>query len=56
MSLFFNSKLSIKNNATNATTNLPTTAEGTRLTSFPALIIVAPAAKPAAVIKPNKSP
>ena len=56
MSLFFSSKLSIKNKATTATTNFPTTAEGTRLTSLPALIIVAPAAKPAAVMKPKTSP
>ena len=46
----------MKNNATIATTNFPTTADGTKLTFLPALIIVAPAANPAAVINPRISP
>ena len=51
----FSSNVSIKNKATNATTSLPTTAEGTRFRLFPALN-VAPAARPHAVIKPKISP
>ena len=46
----------MKNNATTATTNLPITADGTKLTFLPALMIVAPAARPAAVINPKTSP
>ena len=53
MSLFFSSKLSIKNKATTATTNFPTTAEGTRSTFFAYLARLALTAKPKAVIKPN---
>ena len=52
----FSSKVSIKNKPTNATTSLPTTAEGTKFRLFPALIIVAPAARPHAVINPKISP
>ena len=46
----------IKNKATKATTNLPTTADGTKFKLFPALIIVAPAARPADVTNPRISP
>ena len=49
-------KLSMKNKANNATNNLPTTAAGTKFLAFPDLIVIAPTAKPIAVIKPKISP
>ena len=49
-------KLSMKNKANNATNNLPTTAAGTKFLVFPDLIVIAPTAKPIAVIKPKISP
>ena len=45
----------MKNKANNATNNLPTTAAGTKFTTFPDLIVIAPTAKPIAVIKPKNS-
>ena len=46
----------MKNKANNATNNLPTTAAGTKFLAFPDLIVIAPTAKPIAVIKPKISP
>ena len=55
-SLFANVKLSIKNKAKVATNNLPTTAAGTKFFSFADLTVIAPTAKPSAVMKPKISP
>ena len=49
-------KLSIKNKAKVATNSLPTTAAGTRFLDFADLIVIAPTARPIAVINPKISP
>ena len=51
-----NVKLSIKNKAKIATNSFPTTAAGTRFFDFADLIVIAPTARPIAVIKPKMSP
>ena len=56
ISLSNNLKLSTKYNANNPTRSFPIRAAGTRFLSFADLTIIAPIAKPSAVIKPNKSP
>ena len=55
-SLSISTKLSIKNKAKEATNNLPTTAAGTKFFVLADLIVIAPKAKPKAVIKPKTSP
>ena len=55
-SLLTRTKLSIKNKAKIATNNFPTTAAGTKFFVFADLMIVAPTAKPSAVINPKISP
>ena len=49
-------KLSIKNKANIATNSFPTTAAGTRFFDLADLIVIAPTARPIAVIKPKISP
>ena len=44
-------KLSIKNKAKEATNNLPTTADGTKFFDLAERIVIAPTAKPNAVMK-----
>ena len=49
-------KFSIKNKAKIATNNFPTTAAGTKFFVFADLIVIAPTARPNAVINPKISP
>ena len=49
-------KLSIKNKANIATNSFPITAAGTKFFDLADLIVIAPTARPIAVIKPKKSP
>ena len=55
-SLSISTKLSIKNKAKVATNNLPTTAAGTKFFDLADLTVIAPMAKPSAVMKPKISP
>ena len=55
-SFLLSKKLSIKNRAKIATNNLPITAAGTKFLVLADLIVIAPIAKPIAVIKPKMSP
>ena len=49
-------KLSINNYAKVATNSFPTTAAGTKFFNFADLIVIAPTARPTAVINPKISP
>ena len=55
-SLSLSAKLSIKNKAKVATKSFPTTAAGTKFFDLADLIVIAPTARPIAVMNPKISP